>query len=299
MCVIKNRDRDCAALAVNRALIGIAELSLAEKAAKEARFGQFRNTKAILTYYTVYNIMTSYMIISQNIPNKYRNNYKYVDKDLLNSDDESPETWDRHKELEQDLSSLITHGHIKSFCADMRTENIKPNSELDSFMCETFMKKGALLLYNKLCYIRDRAIYRPTFVVSKNGDNEEFAQTSRDVRKEIDSLPDSETIYNVILNYLKFVAKLDNVAFCDLYGRLKHKLVVYGNDEYLRTIGVDEEQKKMLIENGIMSDELEVPTYICQLLELESVDIVVDLYNTFWKPLFEAINPFNRDPQKS
>ena len=50
MCVDRTHDLACAALAINKAMIGIAELSLTEKAAKRHCYGAFRYSKAIQTY---------------------------------------------------------------------------------------------------------------------------------------------------------------------------------------------------------------------------------------------------------
>ncbi len=285
MCTDRPHDLACAALAINKAIIGIAELSLAEKAAKRHRYGAFRYSKAIQTYYAVYNIMTSYMVLTNQISKEIRKGYVPVDPVKLNSEDELPETWESQKELEQDLSTLIGHSGIRNHCKRMRKRGPDEQDPLEKLLWDTFVVQGSPLLYEKICYIRDRTIYRPSYVIATDGTP---LQTSMDVRKEIDSLPDSHYLIKFIQRYLKAISQRRNIDFYILYTHLTGCFVI-NSAEYLAGLGIGDKDIRKLKAHHLIEEDNSTPSYICQLLELESVSIVIKLYRAFWEPIIESL----------
>jgi hypothetical protein len=72
-----------AALALHRSILGIAQLSALENAAECNEFGSFRTTKAILTYYSIYHLVTACLVcsdddVAQDIINKKAFNKKSI-----------------------------------------------------------------------------------------------------------------------------------------------------------------------------------------------------------------------------
>lgn len=285
MCIDRTHDLACAALAINKAIIGIAELSLTEKAAKRHCYGALRYSKAIQTYYAAYNIMTSYMILTNQICKETRKNYDSVDPVKLNSEDESPETWEGQRKLEQDLSTLIGHSGIRKQCRKMRGWDPDELDPLEKLIWDTFVVQGSPLLYEKICYIRDRTIYRPSYVIST--DNTPL-QTSMYVRKEIDSLPDSHYLLEFMQRYLKAISQREDIDFLALHIHLTGCLVI-NSEEYLSSLGISDEDIQQLKALQLIQEDNSMPSYICQLLELEPVNIVIKLYETFWVPIIESI----------
>lgn len=195
----------CAALAFHKSLIGISELSLVEDAGTPFRFA-----KAIQTYYPVYHLFVCSMLLDNDyelrlnrgmLPERYE-----VEKSELNNQSDLPEQWNKGRELEQDLASLIQHANIRRYCEKARKnpEGLRPYA---SSLYAAFIEsdgnpkhKCTPGLFEKLEYIRDRAVYCPTHIVYKDGG---YAQTSYDVRKEIEGLPSSKDLYNTLFSFLK------------------------------------------------------------------------------------------------
>lgn len=285
MCIDRTQDLACATLAINKAIIGIAELSLAEKAAKRHRYGAFRYSKAIQTYYAAYNIMASYMILTNQICKETKKDYDSVDPVKLNSEDESPETWEGQRKLEQDLSTLIGHSGIRKQCRKMRGWDPDELDPLEKLIWDTFVVPGSPLLYEKICYIRDRTIYRPSYVISTEGTP---LQTSMYVRKEIDSLPNSHYLFAFMQRYLKAVLQQKDIDFLTLHIHLTECRVI-NSTEYLVSLGIGDKDIRKLKNNQLIREDNSMPSYICQLLELEPVNIVIKLYKAFWGPIIESI----------
>lgn len=266
-------------------MIGIAELSLTEKAAKRHRYGAFRYSKAIQTYYAAYNIMTSYMILTNQICKETRKDYDSVDPVKLNSEDESPETWENQKELEQDLSTLIGHSGIRKQCRKMRGWDPDELDPLEKLIWDTFVVPGSPLLYEKICYIRDRTVYRPSYVTATDGTT---FQTSKDVRKEIDSLPDSHYLLALMQRYMNAVSQRKDIDFLTLHIHMTGCHVI-NPAEYLASLGIGDKDIRKLKNYQLIQEDNSMPSYICQLLELEPVNIVIKLYKAFWVPIIESI----------
>jgi hypothetical protein len=55
----------CVALAFHKALIGVSQLNAIESAIQIKEFGQFRQSKAIITYYIVYHVFVACMLKSK------------------------------------------------------------------------------------------------------------------------------------------------------------------------------------------------------------------------------------------
>lgn len=290
---IEGEEVRCGCLALTKALIGISELYLAEQATKENAFGSFRLYKAVQTYYVVFNLIASYIVINdkefdeeKETYSKVKRKYTRVDLNNLNSDDESSETWNNRRKWEQDLITLITHSMIKAFSEKCRENaspllNLSTNSAALRILYDEFIDESSDYKYEKLCYIRDRAIYRPSHVVGLNGD---YYQTSKDVRSEIDSLPNSEKLLEILLKYVeKLVECQEDVKFyfCSY---------IRNEKEYLKEDLRLSDSKIIELQNKhIMLDDYSVPDYFCHLLELENADIAIELYEKFWIPIKNRI----------
>ena len=189
---------ECATLSYYKALMGICQLSLLEQNRQ-----QFRPSIAIQTYYIIFHFATCCILFDD----KYRNDKlkipKEVSREELNSTDESPATWARQRELEKDIAASMTHHEIVNYCKKLR-ERIK-NSQIEDHIkvfynaiVDDTITNGKCIagLYEKVQYIRVRAVYRPTFV--KYVYEEKYAQTSKDVRKEIDALPKCSSLFETL-----------------------------------------------------------------------------------------------------
>lgn len=279
--IIHGEEVSCACLALSKALVGISELYLSERASKENKYGSFRIYKAIQTYYVVFNIFASYIVMYENIE-KISKNYVRVDFDMLNSEDNSSQAWKKQKILEQDLITLIKHGMIMDFCKECRKNPDKlRNSIVLRVIYEAFIDEDSGNIYEKLCYIRDRAIYRPSHVMGLDGS---YYQTSKYVRSEIDSLPDSDYLFQIFLKYVEaLVTDKEDIRF--YFGR------PIGNDkEYLNnTLSISDDTIIALQNKQIMSEDYSVPDFLCHIMELENIDIAIELFEKFWVPTLKTI----------
>ena len=146
----------------------------------------------------------------------------------------------------------------------------------------TFIGKKSILLYEKAAYIRDRSIYRHSYVP---GLSDNMIQTSLEVRKQDDSLPDSKALYSIICSIHK--------AICLQYAKEQYKEYVY---YYLHFNQVD--CKELYAENlGYSWDALEemggyrnhesVNSAIAQMMELYPQDTTLAFYRKYFKPLID------------
>lgn len=159
-----------ASLCLHKSLIGISELKSIEELTDSSILHELNISKAINTYYIVFHLMTFCMLIDSEheliIKTKLKNGKVpfEVNEKILNSKNEKPNTWEKQKHLEVDLASAITHTQIKDYCSNKRKSNI--SSEPINIIFNHFIKEEPeTILYEKICYIRDRIIYRPPLVV--------------------------------------------------------------------------------------------------------------------------------------
>jgi hypothetical protein len=117
----------CAALSFHKAIIGLTELNALEVFSENPISGGFRISKAINTYYIIYHMFCSLMLLDVNYEytvKKYKsqNGYIefYVNECDLNDVSQLPQIWDNCKDYESDLSCLISHSDIKKYCQKLR-----------------------------------------------------------------------------------------------------------------------------------------------------------------------------------
>jgi len=285
----------CAALAMHKAIIGIMRLDELEEAAARTDISEFLDARAICTYYSVYHLFVTCIIMTDNSVKNCKWNFSVSDEEI-DSEDETAGAWNTAKNNEQDWATKITHGQIKNFCKRVRMnrENLYGDKYYliplyDNFIDDTLTEgKCKPALYERLCYIRDKSIYRPSFVVTKSGHR---VQTSRYVGEEIRSLPKAAELFRIVsqiydgfikenerenetgecdalLNYMW----LDNIVRCKIGDliELGHEI-----DQLKRIGGIDiEDQKKICF-----------LSYEAQLLETESVENIIKYEKKYWFPL--------------
>jgi len=296
---------NCSALAFHKALIGVSELKAIEAVSTEENAGGLRICKAMISYYISYHTLISLMLLDTTF--KLKANLKPCNGKLplevveseLNSRNESPGQWNKCRDLESDLASKIEHNQIKDYCKAIRKKKAE-GATLESpfeILCESFIRyddsdgRCISALYEKLCYIRDRAVYRPTYVIERNTGG--FIQTSLDVRKEIEALPNYAEFYNICR---RIYSSIINIAFSkDLDEKVSKKyydFLIYfwytfikEDRDFLVSIGWDDSDiEKLKFER---SDELIFTSYLSHLIEIADIKRVRNDYKTIWGPLKE------------
>ena len=184
------------------------------------------------------------------------------------------------------MASSIQHSNIRWYCETARKNpgRLRPYT---SILYRAFIgsdgnpaHKCIPGLFEKLEYVRDRAIYRPTHVIYTDG---RFAQTSYDVRTEIEGLPSSKDIYNTLFAFYKEIVSLPDPSEIE-------SLFLY----YLKTDSVDcrEEIVERLgyswttIEQmGGNKAENRVPSFLCQMMELFDEAESLRFYKNYWEKI--------------
>lgn len=289
-----------ASLSFHKAIIGISELKALCKFSSNEIAGGFRISKAINTYYVIYHLITFCMLMDENynikIKKKIVNDIIQfeIDESELNSDDESPERWNKQGDLEKDIASMISHTDIKNYCKFIRS--LKNKSMMVELFFDNFLKEKnpRLYLYEKVCYVRDRVVYRPTIVI--NSINGGIIQTSADAREEIDQLPTWDKLYdfieelhNMFISEMMVGDKTVNVFFRYLWVAS----FVYEDKDQLYSYGwseADIEKYKSIVPYS----DLAFDAYLSHLVEISEVERVKCDYHELWEPLkdryFEAFN---------
>jgi hypothetical protein len=197
------------------------------------------------------------------------------------------EQWDAQRNYEKDYATVIEHKHIKKFCSELR-KNIDNLNILEQILYITFIdntiSRGKCIpcLYEKICYIRDRSIYRPSFVITSNGKSQ---QTFLYVREEIDSLPSSDNLYEHIKKIYKAMLKEKDLYHFVLIYLWRSPLTCYDND--LINMGHSEDELKLLRSKYATScdDDSSFNIHIGHLLELEDAKFIECSLEKFWIPL--------------
>ena len=280
---------ECAVLAFHKALIGVSELSLVEE--MEEHTHSLRMCQAVMTYYAVYHLFTCAMLLDSHYEIKLDDLEYYKNKKKVNDPSELPGQWNDSKKLEQDLASSIGHADIKRYCKQMRKlvdKGIKLTNRnkvlYKSYVIDELDKENHCIpgLYEKLAYVRDRAIYRPTYILFDDGNP---AQTSKDVRKEINSLPKSSFIYNTIMQFFKaaLMDKNDEVVE-DFLHILTHVGMQQVNcrSKIVKRYSYDWQTIESM---GGSEKGQSAPNFICQMIELFEQDDTVRFYKKYWEPI--------------
>ncbi|MGK8833657.1 hypothetical protein ACRS8Y_28025 [Bacillus paranthracis] len=220
-----------------------------------------------------------------------------VNEEELNNSSEHPPIWNKAGELEQDIATKIGHGNIKWYCRNMRRNNrgLKPAYIT---LYENFIKvksnhnesiKG---LYEKVCYIRARDVYRQSSVYDTENTS---VHTSKYIRKEIESLRSSQELFDVNKKVFEqlFKQQMDEketllIIFIQYFGG-SH---VLETESCVKELGYTDDDIEKL--KGI-TDELSFSTYTSHLIELLDRERFEEDYENIWMKLsgFAACNIMN------
>ena len=270
-----------AALAFHKALIGVVQLS-------ELENNNLRLPKAVITYYIVYHIFTLCMLLDLDDSVKKIN---LCDLNKLSSKSELPEQWNLQRNLEEDYATRIKHSDIKKYCEHIRNKETDKLSTIERILFENFIKQPPdentpciSGLYEKLCYVRDRAIYRPSVVKLTDGS---YVQTSLDVKRGIESIPDSRELYKVICSiYSEFISKAKQIKKYNYLLAYMWCYPVDCSDVLAELSGSDAALLKTMesfnAENGFNP-------HICHMLELyDDISQIKKFDDMYWRPLYDA-----------
>lgn len=227
--------------------------------------------------------------------------YGKVSGEDLNSPSEAPEQWKNGKDYEADFATAITHSRIKNFCDKLREIKDEDWSQdapyliplyyyfIDDANSEEECIPG---LYEKLCYVRDRTVYRPSYVQTVSG---EVVQTSAQLGSELRSLPNAAYLYHAITEVYKAILykmeqtrKMGEHDSCiQLLTKIWFGKVNEGDLEDLCALG---HPKERLQELGECDEDKKytLPTHISHLLEMESIDFVCTYQEKYWASLKKA-----------
>ncbi|HAY73727.1 MAG TPA: hypothetical protein DCY31_07825 [Ruminococcaceae bacterium] len=292
----KAAKENCAALAFHKSLIGLSQLNALERVAGQGGF--MYGARGIYTYYVVYHLFCSCMLITPpEIVNIKFEEPEEVTDEQIDSPSEAPAQWDKGRDYEADWATKILHKQIKKFCKEVRKidrqnwEAIAPYLVplYKYFVDDTNSEEQCIpAMYEKLCYIRDRIIYRPSDVITTSGRN---VQTSAQMGKEVRSLPGSARLYQIIGEiYSKILSCMEQERKTGEYGPCMQML-----DEMWR--GRVEENINDLCELGHKKRRLQIlgqregedrysyQTYVSHMLEIESIDFIRIYRKEYWLPL--------------
>ncbi|MDY7993094.1 hypothetical protein UY286_19955 [Paenibacillus polymyxa] len=289
----------CSALSFHKSLIGLSELRALESVKDVESAGGLRISRAVLTYYSVYHLFISLMLLDERfnlkVPKRLCSNGIVnlgVNFNDLSDPSELPNVWNEFKLLEQDLSTLITHTDVKEYCDCLREESEKLDEVFrilyNNFIFADENKPNESIkgLYEKLCYVRDRAIYRPSNVIDVEGG---YIQTSKYVRKEIDELPDSAYIFDAIRKIYREILIKSNIKGRSMYKSFYSLLWVshvFETVEEVKKLGItDSEIDKLRFMKSFNADELSFSSYISQLIELVNTNRLFSDLEDFWNEL--------------
>jgi hypothetical protein len=289
----------CSALSFHKSLIGLSELRALESVKDLDRTGGLRISRAVITYYTVYHLFVSLMLLDERfnlkIPKRLCSNGIVnlgVNFDDLSNPSELPDVWNEFRLLEQDLSTLISHTDVKEYCDCLR-EDSKNLDEVYQILHNNFVfadnnkpNESIKGLYEKLCYIRDRAIYRPSNVINVEGGN---IQTSKYVREEIENLPNSAYLFDIIKKIYKEVLIKASTKGRSMYKSFYSLLWVshvYETEEEVNKLGITKSDiDKLKYMRSFDADELSFSSYTTQLMELVNKERLFRDLEDFWNVL--------------
>ncbi|MMZ55268.1 hypothetical protein D1872_171140 [compost metagenome] len=287
---------EVASLCFHKALFGIAELRALDKFKGELDAGGFRMSIAINTYYTIYHLIVLNMLLDEQheLKVRYRKinqkgslNFEVSEK-VLNSPEETPDHWNKRKDLESDIATMINHSDIKDYLKKVKKRrkevsvSVNPVQEIiyKSFIAENC----SLVLYEKVSYIRDRVVYRPTIVIENTKGHS--IQTSADVRKEIDSLPNWKKLYSTVVeihNAMLKVAEQDKF-YRNLLRFSWEVLTLPENEEYLRSLGWTNEDINNY-KDKYRPNDLQFIQYVSHLLEICDIERLRKDVDELWNPI--------------
>lgn len=295
----KAAKEECAALAFHKSLIGLSQLNALEGVSGQGGF--MYGARGIYTYYVVYHLFCSCMLITPpEILNIKFAKLEEVTDEQIDSPSEAPDQWDKGRDYEADWATKISHKQIKLFCKELREirKNNQQNWEAIApylvslykyFVDDTNSEKHCIpAMYEKLCYIRDRIIYRPSDVITTSGRN---VQTSAQMGKELRSLPDSAQLYRIIGEiYSKILSCMEREHKTGEYGpcmqmldEMWHGRVEEDIDD-LCELG-HKKRRLQILGQREGEDRYSYQTYVSHMLEIESIDFIRMYRKKYWVPL--------------
>ncbi len=292
----------CAALAFHKSLIGLSQLDALERTSGQG--SGLYGARGLFVYYTVYHLFCACMLIT---PSEYvgklkpPKKYGKITDEEIDNPSEAPAQWEHGKEYESDFATIITHTQVKNFCTNLRTcEKDRWNHDAPYlvplyhyFVDDANSDKQCIPgLYEKLCYVRDRIIYRPSYVQTVSG---RIVQTSAQLGYELRSLPNAEYLYHAITEiYNAMMQRMEEERRMGEYGSCLAALTGMWNDrtgeENLSGLCALGHSKRRLQSLGQRDEngQYSFPTYISHLLEIESIDFVRTYKKKYWAPLEKA-----------
>jgi hypothetical protein len=223
-----------------------------------------------------------------------------VDAEKLNSLSEKPETWAELRDIEQDISTMITHYQIGKYCSALREKgdnNLLP--EYLNLIYQNFVKtlpdKNVSIngLYEKLCYIRDRSVYRPSYVIDENN---VMIHISLNIRSEIENLPKSNELYIIIIEILEAIVKEKDI-YLNSFLRILWIDHVSETKEHVIDLGYNENDIEILkYKYSFEQNELSFSTYITHLMEPADRERTISDVENILNPLREiSFQSHNQD----
>ena len=224
--------------------------------------------------------------------------YGKTTKQEINNPSEVPEQWELGKSYEADWATNITHWQIKEFCRHLCNEK-KDQWQNDAPyllpLYQNFIKDRGIdspcipALYEKLCYIRDRIIYRPSYEPMSSG---EIVQTSAQLGQEVQSLPNAAYLYQAILDVYQGLiscmkSEMQNCQHGIYIAMLTEMWVGRVNEGDLSNLCGLGHKKTRLQKLGKRDEDgmYSFPTYISHLLEIENIDYIRKYVKKYWEPL--------------
>lgn len=294
---------DCAALAFHKSLIGLAELNALETAASKMTFSPFLQGRAVFTYYVVYHLFTACMLLAPDTffkePLQAPQKYGEITIEELNASSETPAQWDACTKNEKDWAANIRHRQIKDFCEEVRKLTQKQEEESIPYIDALYRHfigpsdfEGPCIpgLLEKLCYVRDRVIYRPTFIETPSDGQ---VQTSAQLHEELTSLPNSKVLYTAISETYAGIMqvmrkeRLEKSPSRPCWRMLSDMWNGMVSDDLddLCALGHKRRRLQHLGKRDPHTGIYDFPTYICHLLELENIDFILKYRKKYWEPL--------------
>ncbi|HHK5530376.1 TPA: hypothetical protein ACQUHF_004370 [Bacillus paranthracis] len=308
-CILNKEDRkntvyiaNCAALAFHKSLVGISELRSLESIKDHPTAGGLRISRALNTYYSIYHLFVAMMLLDRGFDikvNPRKDEEGIIDFGVnlqeLNNPKETPDAWDAAGKLEQDLATNITHSNVKQYCRYLRRKKDRLSASYkmlyDNFVkVEDNQNKSVKGLFEKICYIRDRAVYRPSIVYSEEGGK---IHTSKDIRKEIEGLPSSEELLRMVKEIIlllqvkcktleEYKEKKPDPLLIACFGSFSNSY--FGEEEqHVRNLGYTDEDIEEF--KNINQDALGFQSHITHLMELVNRERLRKDHADIWKEL--------------
>jgi hypothetical protein len=106
------------------------------------------------------------------------------------------------------------------------------------------------------------------------------------VREEIDDLPNSSELFEIIIDiYIKIKKKaIENDAYSHSFIFCLWNDVIQDNNEYLISLGYTQEEINILA-YSYNSGEIGLNSYLCQYIEIANKERVFDSLNQYWNHL--------------